>query len=391
MTTNSQFEQTDLVCLSHLRWDFVFQRPQHLMSRFARKRRVFFVEEPVLDATTRPHCEGRICPSTGVHVIVPRLQKWEQGAVAGLLGQYLRDQGVKNPILWFYSPMWVEEVPTGLTPVSIVYDCMDELSGFKGASERLQDNEARLMRIADVVFTGGVSLFEAKCSLHPHVHPFPSGVDVAHFAQARGARQEPADSQALPRPRLGFAGVIDERIDYELLRETALLRPDWQFVMIGPVVKVDPAMLPHAPNLHWLGMRQYRDLPSYFAHWDVAMMPFALNEATRYISPTKTPEFLAAGLPVVSTPIRDVVRPYGDLGLARIASTAPEFVSAAEEAMSYSMGLKWRERADAFLQSMSWDSVWASMNAVLANILGRPPQNSSGPGSREHKEQTAYV
>jgi UDP-galactopyranose mutase len=168
---------------------------------------------------------------------------------------------------------------------------------------------------------------------------------------------------------LGYAGVIDERIDLHLIRDTAKLRPDWNLVLIGPVVKIDPASLPKAHNLHWLGMQDYQDLPSFFAGWDVAIMPFALNDATRFISPTKTPEFLSAGLPVVSTPVRDVVRPYGDLGLARIASTADEFVAACDQAMAFKMGMKWRERADAFLETMSWDSVWLSMNLLVERLL----------------------
>jgi UDP-galactopyranose mutase len=285
--------------------------------------------------------------------------------VSALVEDFLQRNKVRTPIYWFYSPMWVEVLPTQLDAAAILYDCMDELSGFKGASERLPQNERRLMQLADLVFTGGASLFEAKRTGHRGVHPFPSGVDVAHFLKARTIQQEPEDQRTIGHPRIGYAGVIDERLDYDLLREIAILRPEWQFVMIGPVAKVDPASLPQAENLHWLGMRDYDDLPAYFSRWSVAMMPFALNDATRFISPTKTPEFLAAGLPVVSTPIRDVVRPYGELGLAHIASSAEEFVIRAEEAMAYHMGIKWRERADAFLQSMSWDSIWESMTSLL--------------------------
>jgi UDP-galactopyranose mutase len=285
--------------------------------------------------------------------------------LSAMIETFLQDCNVQAPVYWVYSPMWIEVMPGTVRAEAILYDCMDELSGFKGAAERLPENERRLMDMADLVFTGGISLFEAKRTGHQGVHPFPSGVDLAHFKKARTIEHDPEDQRSIARPRIGYAGVIDERLDYDLLREIAAMRPDWQFVMVGPVAKVDPASLPQAENLHWLGMRDYRDLPTYFSQWNVAMMPFALNDATRFISPTKTPEYLAAGLPVVSTPIRDVVRPYGELGLAHIAASAEEFVAKAEEAMAYTMGMKWRERADAFLQSMSWDSVWESMSSLL--------------------------
>jgi UDP-galactopyranose mutase len=198
---------------------------------------------------------------------------------------------------------------------------------------------------------------------------FPSGVDIQHFVHARAGKADHHEHAKIARPRLGYAGVIDERLDLELIDKIAQRRPQWQLVMIGPVVKIDPAMLPRRSNIHWLGMKDYRDLPAYFAGWDVAMMPFALNDATRFISPTKTPEYLSAGLPVVSTPIRDVVRPYGELGLARIAQHAEEFVAAADQAMQNGMSLKWRERADAFLQTLSWDSVWSEMNQLIHSRL----------------------
>lgn len=381
---NPNYDQPDLLCLSHLRWEFVFQRPQHLMSRFARHRRVHFVEEAVFEPGDAMKLHVRACPRTGVEVITPHLPERFRTAhhaiVCDLLTAHLEKQGVRNPIVWFYTPMALEYFPANVTPSLVVYDCMDELSLFKNAPENLQKNEKRLMRIADLVFTGGVSLFEHKRAHHPRVHPFPSGVDVQHFAQARARQEDFQEHVGMPRPRIGYAGVIDERIDLDLIRGAAELRPEWQFVMIGPVVKIDPASLPKLSNIHWLGMKDYRDLPSYFAGWDAAMMPFALNDATRFISPTKTPEYLAAGLPVVSTAIRDVVRPYGELGLARIVNDAQEFVTAAEHSMQFGMSLKWRERADAFLQTLSWDSVWQDMNRLIYQQLeGRDAESELAP------------
>jgi UDP-galactopyranose mutase len=340
------------------------------MSRFARERRVYFVEEPVFDSA-EPILKTVVCPQTGVHVLAPHLPVSgdRNKTVEALLADFVATHKIREPILWFYTPMALEFVPSSIAPSAIVYDCMDELSMFHGAPKQLQGLEEHLLRTADLVFTGGVSLFEAKRHLHPNVHPFPSGVDVHHFVQARSLTGDFAEQRSLPRPRLGYAGVIDERIDLPLVEEVARMRPDWQIIMVGPTAKISPDTLPRRDNIHWLGMKDYNDLPKYFAGWNIGIMPFALNDATRFISPTKTPEYLSAGLPVVSTAIRDVIRPYGELGLARIANSAEQFVTAAEQAMASDMSFKWRERADEFLKSLSWESVWGGMSHLIAQIL----------------------
>jgi UDP-galactopyranose mutase len=241
---------------------------------------------------------------------------------------------------------------------------MDELSAFRGAPTELAQRERQLFELADLVFTGGRTLYEAKRSKHRSVHAFPSSVDVTHFGQARRETEEPADQAVIPHPRLGFFGVIDERFDVPLLAGLADLRPEWQFVIIGPVVKIDPASLPKAPNVHYLGGKQYAELPAYIAGWDVAMLLFARNESTKYISPTKTPEYLAAGRPVVSTSITDVITPYADQGLVKIADTPEAFVSAAEELMEGDAEAR-QIRADAFLSTMSWDKTWRQMSDLI--------------------------
>ncbi|WNG23841.1 glycosyltransferase family 1 protein [Cystobacter fuscus] len=355
-----------LVCLSHLRWNFVFQRPQHLLSRFARERRVFFFEEPLHDSQ-EPQLHVTRSPE-GVWVAVPHLPEGldEQRAMAMqqlLLDELLTRHAVKHYVSWYYTPMAMA-FSRHLEPLAVIYDCMDELSAFRGAPPALLHREAELLVRADVVFTGGQSLYEAKRDRHPNVHAFPSSVDVPHFATARGSVQEPADQASIPHPRLGFFGVVDERMDLELLAAVADARPDWQLVIIGPVVKIDPASLPRRPNLHFLGGKNYKELPTYLAGWDVALLPFARNESTRFISPTKTPEYLAAGKPVVSTSIRDVVRPYGEMGLVRIADTPEDFVRACEAALAEEHAA-WLPRVDAHLATMSWDSTWSRMKALL--------------------------
>lgn len=374
----------DLVCLSHLRWDFVFQRPQQLLSRCARARRVFFVEEPVAtDGAPRLHCTRREC---GVMVAVPHLPRDLDDAQRELLLRRMLDgmiheYGLRNYVLWYYSPM-SRGFSRHLRPAATVYDCMDELSAFRGAPPALRQHEHELLCGADLVFTGGRSLYEAKREVRPSAHLFPSSIDAAHFARARAPQSAPDDQAAVRAPRLGYFGVIDERIDLELLAGVADLRTDLNLVMIGPVAKIDPASLPRRPNIHYLGPKQYAELPRYIAGWDVAIMPFARNEATRYISPTKTPEYLAAGRPVVSTSIRDVVNPYGIQGLVAIADSPEEYVVAVECALYQHRRASWLRRVDAFLAGDSWDHTWRRMDALIgaaidANASAAPPEAHS--------------
>ncbi|WP_019587871.1 glycosyltransferase family 1 protein [Deinococcus apachensis] len=362
-----------LLVLSHLRWDFVFQRPQHLMTRAARTRPVYYIEEPIFSEapdglTVRQEpCGVTVVTSMLTAPAESRTLEERQAAIARLLEDFVAAEGLEEYDLWVYSPMELP-VTAGLAPRVTVYDCMDELANFKGAPPELRRCEDALFEQADVVFTGGHRLYEAKRRQHPNVHPFPSSVDVSHFAQARAGLEDPADQRDLPHPRLGFYGVIDERFDIELVGELARRRPEWQFVLLGPVVKIDPAELPRGENLHYLGMKSYTELPSYLAHWDVALLPFALNEATEFISPTKTPEYLAAGVPVVSTGIRDVVRPYGERDLARIAYGVDAFEAACAAALAEqgtSAGEARRERADRHLSTLSWDRTWADMSALI--------------------------
>lgn len=364
-----QIGRRPLLCFSHLRWNFVYQRPQHLMVRFARSAPVFFLEEPVPADQAAPSLALEET-ADGVVVAVPRLPPDldEAGALAAqrlLLDRLCAAQGIVAPLLWYYTPMALG-FSDHLRPALTVYDCMDELAAFRGAPAALQAREEELLRRADLVFTGGHSLYEAKRGRHPRVYAFPSGVDAAHFRQARAALPEPADLKAIPRPRIGHYAVLDERLDTGLLAAVAEARPDWQLVLIGPTAKIDPAALPRRPNLHYLGRKDYRELPAYLAGWDVAMMPFALNAATRFISPTKTPEYLAAGKPVVATPIADVIRSYGAGGLVRIAATPAEFVAAIEQSLrELPPSAAWLDRVDRLLDAMSWEATWAGMRDLL--------------------------
>ncbi|MFL6758399.1 MAG: glycosyltransferase family 1 protein [Sphingomonas sp.] len=368
---------TTLICFSHLRWNFVFQRPQHLMCRFAREMNVIFWEEPIeIGPRETAFLQVREAPdAVKVRVVVPHLPQGmpddaRDAALKRLLDAHVAS--IRGPLVaWYYTPMMLS-FSRDLDPDVTVYDAMDELSKFKFAPTHLLALEQELIDRADVVFTGGSSLYEAKKHRHDSVHCFPSSVDRAHFCKARVRQFEPADQEDLPRPRLGFYGVIDERFDTALLDAVAAMRPDWSFVMVGPVVKISEEELPRRHNIHYLGPKTYGQLPAYLSGWDVALMPFAMNESTQFISPTKTPEYLAGGKPVVSTPIKDVVRHYGQLEGVKIASTPEEFVAACESALELSRHPEsgWLAEADLLLSAASWDTTQARMAGLIAELLG---------------------
>jgi UDP-galactopyranose mutase len=363
----TNFERQDLICFSHLRWNFVFQRPQHLMRRFARKYRVTYWEEPVYTALRAPRLDLDLTPE-GVAVAVPFLPIGSDEEEANrfqseLLHELVKTRAIAMPVLWYYTPMALP-FSLRLRAATTIYDCMDELSAFKNAHPMLGAREHELLRRADLVFTGGYSLYESKRRHHAAVYAFPSSVDTVHFGAARGKIPEPADQIGIPHPRLGFFGVLDERLDHALVQQLAEARPDWQIIMVGPIVKIDPGEVPRRANIHYLGPKPYADLPAYIGGWDLALMPFATNESTRFISPTKTPEYLAAGRPVVSTCIADVERQYGKLGAVRIAHSVSEFIAAAESALAQPHH-EWLGAVDQVLADMSWEKTWARMNALV--------------------------
>ncbi|HWA35707.1 MAG TPA: glycosyltransferase family 1 protein [Cyclobacteriaceae bacterium] len=358
----------NLICFSHLRWNFVYQRPQHLLSRLARTTRVFFFEEPLReDAASRNSIsiqqDGRL------HVITPQIScdtpdHDVPSVLRNLLDDAIRELNIGDYMLWYYSPMALS-FSDHLKPELVVYDCMDELSAFKFAPPELRERERQLLQRADIVFTGGFTLYQAKKDKHHNIHPFPSSIDKQHFLSARSIQEDPSDQAEIPHPRLGFYGVVDERFDLDLLGNMADLRPQWHFVIIGPVVKIDPASLPQRNNIHYLGGKNYKDLPAYLAGWDIAIMPFAINESTRFISPTKTPEYLCGGKPVISTRITDVVNDYGNKNVVAIADTAEEFIARAEEFMSMAGSEEWLGRVDSVLNGNSWDITSEQMKNLI--------------------------
>jgi UDP-galactopyranose mutase len=372
--------QFSIVVFSHLRWNFVYQRPQHLLSRLAVHRPVFFIEEPELDQQGTARWE-RSHPQPNLTVLRPRTPVSAPGfnaeqlpALEPLMADLARELDGTTVVAWLYTPMALP-LAEALGPAALVYDCMDELSLFLGAAPELLSREAALLECADVMFTGGPSLYRAKQTRHPNVHCFPSSVDAAHFRAARGGTRasiaEAGDQAALPHPRLGFFGVIDERLDLALLDFLAGSRPDWQIVLVGPVVKIDPASLPRRQNIHYFGQRSYDQLPGYLAGWDVCLLPFARNDSTRFISPTKTLEYMAAELPIVSTPIADVAEPYGDI--VYLGDTPQEFLSACEDALSSSPEERSARAAQMrkVLAGTSWDVTVSAMEKLLTDALAK--------------------
>ncbi|HEY9489459.1 MAG TPA: glycosyltransferase family 1 protein [Chryseosolibacter sp.] len=367
-----------LICFSHLRWDFVYQRPQHLLSRFAQNFKVYYVEEPVFDASSDTLQVSK--PAENLWVVVPHLREGlsEEESSARqkeLLANLFIENDIVQYFFWYYTPMALA-VSDHFNPSLIIYDCMDELAAFKFAPQSLKDREKELFRKADLVFTGGYSLYEAKKNRHADVHPFPSSIDAEHFFKAREYSADPADQENIPHPRIGYFGVIDERMDLTLIEGIARRKPEWHIVMVGPVAKVSPDVLPKLPNIHYLGMKSYNELPAYISGWDIAMLPFAHNESTRYISPTKTPEYLAAGRPVISTPIIDVLRQYGRNGLVNIAGTPEEFVRVASLELENNDREDWLQQINEFLSHNSWDKTWQRMMYLVTRKLNEKERST---------------
>ncbi|MCC2959527.1 glycosyltransferase [Massilia sp. IC2-278] len=367
-----------LIVFCHLRWDFVFQRPQHLMTRLAEHYNILFVEEPVQTEGPAHLKKTAVAPNITVcqpHTNVPHYGFHDDQipVLQGLLSDLVPEG--ERPVVWFYTPMALPLLQ-GLDPALVVYDCMDELSAFKNPPKQLLQRESALLNIADLVFTGGPSLYEAKKNRHPNAHCFSSSVDAAHFRQALDAAISHPEQAHVAGPRLGFYGVIDERFDTGLVREMAAAHPEWQIVLVGPVVKIDPAELPRAENVHYMGQRGYQELPKFLAGWDVCLLPFAMNESTKFISPTKVLEYMAAEKPSVSTPITDVKVPYGDV--VAIAETPAEYIAACERMLAQSAeeNAAMAKRMREVVANTSWDKTAARMHELISNAV---PGNKARP------------
>jgi len=356
-TENSGAQYYDMIVFCHLRWDFVYQRPQHLISRMSKDLKILLVEEPIAK-NENGDAANFTAISKNLHVLQPMVDSIE--AIGTILQQYVKNKNVATG--WFYSAAFSPLLQSIHFDV-VVYDCMDELSLFKGAPQHLIDQEKFLLSNADIVFTGGKSLYESKKQMHSNVYCFPSSVDEDHFSQSLLEEEVPNDMRRIDSPIVGYFGVIDERIDYDLIRETANLLPKVNFVMIGPFAKVEEHDLPRAENIHYLGMKNYAELPNYLRGFDIAMMPFALNDATKYISPTKTLEYMAAGKPIISTKITDVVSDYSHC--VKLVSTATEFATEIETLLEKNYGLTLQSQYREILDKTSWNATADRMKSII--------------------------
>lgn len=331
-----------LIVFSHLRWNFVFQRPQHLLTRLAKHYNIVFVEEPVNTGDVFVEA-NEVAP--GIHVLVPHTVEEGWGfndAQIPVIGQLVKtwvDERVNTLDgygLWFYTPQALP-LRDYFNAGFVAFDVMDELSMFAHAPAYLKEREKELLETADVVFAGGPSLARAKQAIRPDTLSLPSCVDASHYSPERAAQAEAETHEEdrlehdIPHPRIGFFGVIDERLDIELVAAIADANPHWHVVMVGPVVKIDPNTLPQRFNIHYLGSQPYSLLPQLVQQWDVCILPFALNDSTKFISPTKTLEYMAAEKPIVSTAIHDVIELYG--AVVEIGNDHQEFIDKIEMLM----------------------------------------------------------
>lgn len=349
----------DMVVFCHLRWDFVYQRPQHIISRMSKKARILLIEEPIGFEPGQENTGNLIVVNDNLHVLQPRVRSIEE--IKNILPEFLPSKNIS--IGWFYSPSFVSLLPA-FDFDTVIYDCMDELTLFKGAPAELLEQEKFLISNADIIFTGGKSLYESKKQLHKNVYCFPSSVDQEHFAKALNGVSIPDDIANIPSPIVGYFGVIDERIDLDLLNETAKMNPEVSFVMIGPLAKIGEEDLPRQQNIHYLGMKSYTVLPNYLKAFSIAMMPFALNDATKFISPTKTLEYIAAGKPIVSTAIKDVVRDYNHC--VEIVDSAESFSAAISKILQNGDQMTRESDYREILEKTSWSNTVSKMNILIS-------------------------
>jgi glycosyltransferase involved in cell wall biosynthesis len=361
----------DLVCFSNLRWNFVYQRPQHLMSRFANYFRIIFIEPVAIGHFNSPFEINY--PADNVITVTPHLPEGLSDEARVMLererfAHVFSDLNIQHYFFWYYTPL-VLPFTDGFRPLLKVYDCVSEYAVRKSSPPETQNLETSLLQQADLVFTAGQSLYERKKNQNQNTYCFPGSVDIDHFYNARYYTIDTEDQAQIPHPRIGFAGVIDERIDLMLLNAIALRKPEWHFIMLGPVVGINQKDLPKLPNIHFIGRKNYQDLPGYISGWDLTMLPFAHNDSTRYINPIQTPEFLAAGKPVIATPVIDVIRTYGHRGLVNIAGTSDEFARVGEMLLSRRDRTEWLENVTDFLSLNSWDKTWQRMMELTGTAL----------------------
>lgn len=365
-------EFNDLIVFSHFRWNFIFQRPQHILSRQSKHRRVYYFEDPLYGLTEEPKIQVKET-SENVLIVTPYLpsrtdpQRTNQ-ILTRLIDELIYDEEILDFSLWYYDPLALG-FSRHLLPQNIIFDCMDELfSHNQPNSELLKELETELIYKSDLIFMNGHTLYQSKKHLHKNIHFLPSSIDLHHFSQARHRLTEPDDQVYIPHPRIGFYGVIDQRVDLELIQKIAEQRPSYQFIIVGPIINIDSKRLPLQNNIHFLGKKDYDTLPLYIAGWDCTIMPYYLNEYTQYTSPAKTLELLAAGKPIVSTPLPDIIYPYQKEKIVHTADTPENFIAKIDLAMNEKTDPSWIDRVESYLEDNNWDSIFNRMAELEASL-----------------------
>jgi glycosyltransferase involved in cell wall biosynthesis len=362
----------DLIVLSHVRWTDAWQRPHHVVSRLARERRTWFVEGPSPGGHQPPRlvtlADGDVTrawlepPPTGEgdgDAAGPETVETYRRLLPGLVGPADGDR-----VVWLCTPLALD-IAGALDPTVLVYDvAIDELLSLRGVPQGVALAQKEALARADVVFTASPSLHRSVIEQgRPDAHLAPGGVDPAHFAAARRPRTDRG------RPVAGYVGPIDERIDVALVAALATALADWEIRIVGPVGGIDPAALPRAANITYPGPVPYAALPEVMADLDVAVMPLAVGAAPRSTNPTTALEHLAAGLPVVTTPVPDVVTQFGTI--VDVADDAGAFALACVRALGQSRR-RHRNRVAQLLRRHDWDAVTAGMAAVVHDAGTQP-------------------
>jgi len=371
-----------LIVFSHIRWNCIYQRPQNLMSRLAYHYRVLFIEEPIYEQTVSryPTLEYS-CQGPNIEVLTPRtgvptagFNQQQASILAPLLEEYLLANCIEDYAIWFYTPMAYSFIDY-LQPKAVIYDCTEIDSERDEDSMEWREMEEALVDHADTIFTSGPSLYDSKRDIHPNVHCLPNAVDMVHFSPERLLQTSHSSTdvaqlqEKIGFPRLGFFGVIDERIDFDLLAKVAEARPDWNIVMLGPIKNVNESELPKYPNIHWLGMHSYERLPYFLATWDVCFLPYIVNDLTGFINPCQTLEYMAAEKPVVSTAIPDIAAMYEDV--AHFVHTPKQFIEQCETLLSHT-AVERSALVSGMLTAvwrMSWDNAVESVRRELDQHL----------------------
>lgn len=372
------WDSTDLIVLSHLRWDFLFQRPQHILSRYGRYRRVYYFEEPLFGMTEIPRLHIKETPDN-VLVVVPHIPT--KGSpqelnlqLAKLLDELIEDEEIIEYSLWYYTPMALN-FTRHLKPQNIIFDLMDELINFYEDKRQLGLLEKELTDNADLVFMNGRTLFNSKKHLNSNIHELPSSIDFKHFSLARQKLIEPDDQVHIPHPRIGFYGVIDQRVDLEIIGKIAELEPLYQFIVLGPIINVKTSELPIRNNIHFLDKKDYHALPLYLAGWDCVFMPYRLDDSTKLFSPAKILEFLAAGKPVVASPLPDIIYSYKGKELIHLAKSPEEFIKKINLALQENRNEEWITKIDSFLQDQNWDDLFSKMIYLESDLAKDKTRN----------------